>query len=106
MKFPYEEELFWNGPEPSFWSMDHDQDFRIIAAIGFTQATLRNLSKRYQAAWPEAITEMEVRKGTLQIRWRDHDARVMFEGVIAGAWENATNEFMVEHFLPGGGHIG
>ena len=74
---------------------------RLAATWGQACAAVRLLSHRYQRHWAGAITELCDHKGTLQVTWRDEQSRVIFEGVIMGAWERegehggahrATNE--------------
>lgn len=102
MDFPYQVEQYWSGSQPQFWGHPPEgKDDRILMAWGFALATVGGLSKAYQAAWLGAITDLCVRKGTLQIQWRDHTSRLMFEGVIVGAYEQATNEAWTEHFEAG-----
>lgn len=101
MKFPYQQEQYWSDAQPAFWSEPPgSSDIRIHMAWGFALATVAKLSKAYQAEWLGAIIDLDVRKGTLQVQWRDHESRVMFEGVIVGAYEQATNEAWTEHFPP------
>jgi transposase len=37
----------------------------------------------------EAIAEAATRPTTLEVTWRDEQSRILFEGVIMGAWERA-----------------
>jgi len=71
---------------------------RLAGAYGFARATVRNMSSRYQNAFEGAVLMMVDAKGTLEVYWRDHESRVLFEGVIAGAWEN-SGEHVVLHKL-------
>jgi len=71
---------------------------RLNQTWGHANATMRNLSHKYQRLWDGAITELADYKGTLYIIWRDEISRVMFEGVIVGAWE-ANGEHMHSHGL-------
>ena len=60
---------------------------RLGSAWGGACTAVRLLSNRYQARWSEAIVSLNDHKGTLQVTWRDAQSRVMFEGVMMGAWE-------------------
>lgn len=61
---------------------------RLNQVWGYAQATARGLSNKYQRLWDGAIVELADHKGTLIVTWRDELSRIMFEGVILGAWEN------------------
>jgi hypothetical protein len=61
---------------------------RLNQVWGYANATAKNLSNKYQRLWDGAITELADRKGTLCVTWRDELSRLMFEGVILGAWED------------------
>ena len=71
---------------------------RLNEVWGHSNATVRSLSNKYQKLWDGAITELADYKGTLYVTWRDEVSRVMFEGVILGAWE-ANGEHMHSHRL-------
>lgn len=71
---------------------------RLNQTWGHANATARSLSHKYQKLWDGAITELADYKGTLYVTWRDEVSRVMFEGVILGAWE-ANGEHMHSHAL-------
>lgn len=60
---------------------------RLRATFGGACMTVRLLSSSYQRAWDGAIVSLTDDKGTLQVVWRDRESRIMFEGVIMGAWE-------------------
>jgi hypothetical protein len=60
---------------------------RLNEVWGHANATVRSLSHKYENLWDGAITELADYKGTLYVTWRDELSRVMFEGVILGAWE-------------------
>lgn len=71
---------------------------RLHMVWGHAQATAASLSNHYQRHWNGAIVELADYKGTLYVTWRDEISRVMFEGVILGAWE-ANGEHMHAHRL-------
>ena len=60
---------------------------RLATTWGQACATVALLSNRYQHHWDGAIVAMNDHKGTLEVTWRDEQSRVIFEGVIMGAWE-------------------
>lgn len=62
---------------------------RVLAAWGQASATVSLLSNRYQHQWPGAIAALNDHKGTLEVTWRDKQSRILFEGVIMGAWERS-----------------
>jgi len=62
---------------------------RVMAAWGSASAAVALLSHRYQSQWAGAIVELNDHKGTLEVTWRDEQSRMLFEGVIMGAWERA-----------------
>lgn len=62
---------------------------RVLAAWGQASATVSLLSNRYQHQWPGAIAALNDHKGTLEVTWRDEQSRILFEGVIMGAWERS-----------------
>ena len=71
---------------------------RLNDVWGHANSTVRSLSHKYQRMWDGAITELADYKGTLYVTWRDELSRVMFEGVILGAWE-ANGEHAHSHQL-------
>lgn len=71
---------------------------RLLQTWGGACSTIRLLSNRYQRHWDGAVVSMKDHKGTLEVTWRDEQSRVMFEGVIVGAWEN-EGEYMASHAL-------
>jgi hypothetical protein len=75
-----------------------DRIERLNEVWGHANAAVRHLSYKYRKLWDGAITELTDRKGTLYITWRDEVSRVMFEGVILGAWE-ANAEYSGAHSL-------
>lgn len=86
------------GPSFTAYEMPESRVPRLAEAYGFARSTVRQMSVRYQNAFDGAILNLHDHKGTLQVTWRDHDARVIFEGVMAGAWES-SGEHIVEHHL-------
>lgn len=69
---------------------DRDEGFRIHRlhqTWGLAQATVSLLSVKYQLKWDGAILALEDSKGALTVTWKDETSRVLFEGVILGAWE-------------------
>lgn len=60
---------------------------RLHATWGQACAAVALLSHRYQNHWQGAVVGLHDHKGTLQVTWRDEQSRVMFEGVVMGAWE-------------------
>lgn len=78
-----------------------DRIDRLNNVWGCATAAVMHLSNKYQKLWGGAITELTDRKGTLYITWRDEVSRVMFEGVIMGAWE-ANGECICAHSLTRG----
>lgn len=60
---------------------------RVHATWGRACAAVELQSHRYQHRWQGAIVDLNDDRGTLQVTWRDAQSRVMFEGVIMGAWE-------------------
>jgi hypothetical protein len=71
---------------------------RLHIVWGCANAIVRGMSGKYRRIWNGAIVQLEDSKGTLAVTWRDAESRVMFEGVIAGAWE-ANAEHMMAHEL-------
>lgn len=71
---------------------------RVFAAWGQASATVSLLSNRYQRQWPGAIAALNDHKGTLEVTWRDQQSRILFEGVIMGAWER-SGEHAASHAL-------
>jgi len=61
---------------------------RLMSAWGAACAATRLLSNRYRQHWDGAVAAMHDHKGSLEVTWRDEQSRVMFEGVIVGAWED------------------
>lgn len=78
---------FLELPEIDAYNSDTGRLPRLWAAWGAASTTVKLLSARYQNQWPGAIISMHDHKGTLQIVWRDKQSRILFEGVIMGAWE-------------------
>lgn len=68
---------------------EHFRIGRATAAWGSASTTVALLSHRYQNQWPGAIVALNDDKGTLEVTWRDEQSRILFEGVIMGAWERA-----------------
>lgn len=71
---------------------------RLNRVWGHANAIANSLSNHYKHLWNGAITELADYKGVLTITWRDDLSRVMFEGVILGAWES-NGEHLHEHHL-------
>jgi hypothetical protein len=61
---------------------------RLNEVWGYANGTVKSLSNKYQRLWDGAITELADYKGTLHVTWRDQLSRLMFEGIILGAWED------------------
>jgi hypothetical protein len=61
---------------------------RLNELWGYANGTVGSLSNKYQRLWNGAITELADYKGTLYVTWRDELSRLMFEGIILGAWED------------------
>jgi len=74
------------------------REARLVATYGRACAAISLQSYRYRKLFDRAIVELGDRKGTLYVVWRDHESRVMFEGVLMGAWE-AEGEHMGHHDL-------
>lgn len=87
------------GPSFTAYETPESRVPRLAEAYGIARETVARMSVAYQNAFDGAVLGLHDYKGTLQITWRDHEARVMFEGVLAGAWES-SGEHMVEHHLP------
>ncbi|MNV19537.1 hypothetical protein D3C71_1104050 [compost metagenome] len=87
------------GPSFTAYETPESRIPRLAEAYGFARDTVRRMSTSYQNAFDDAVRNMHDHKGTLEVTWRDHEARVIFEGVIAGAWEN-SGEHIVSHHLP------
>ncbi|WP_426026436.1 hypothetical protein [Brevundimonas sp. TSRC1-1] len=106
MKFEYETEVMGanrapgrhEGPSFSAYETPESRVPRLGETYGYARETVRRLSVEYQNAFDTAVLQLHDYKGTLQITWRDHESRVMFGGVMAGAWEH-NGEHMVEHHL-------
>lgn len=108
-RFPYDTDM--SSDEASrpgeelgvpFWKPQREADdrlLRVTRAWGFAEASVQGLSRRYQAVWEGAILDLTDDKGTLVVQWRDHESRVMFEGIIVGAWERSTVEHLTRHVL-------
>jgi hypothetical protein len=60
---------------------------RLVCAWGAASAAVNLMSDKYQSRWNGAIIYLRDHKGALRIIWRDRQSRIMFEGVIVGAWE-------------------
>lgn len=87
------------GPSFTAYESPESRVPRLAEAYGLARATVSRMSVRYQNAFDGAVLSMHDDKGTLEVTWRDHESRVIFEGVIAGAWEN-SGEHIVSHHLP------
>lgn len=77
-------------PSPAISATNAQEEGRIPrlhATWGQACAAVALLSHRYQNHWQGAIVALHDHKGTLEVTWRDEQSRVMFEGVIMGAWE-------------------
>lgn len=87
------------GEEPSVTAYEtpHLRDPRLWRAWGRAEAAVVLMSNRYRNAWHGAIVALHDYKGTLRVSWRDHDSRVMFEGVIMGAWEREGEHSGAHH---------
>jgi hypothetical protein len=86
------------GAKPTLTAYE-TPDWRVpglAQAWGYANATVDLLSQRYQNLWEGAVVTLHDHKGVLEITWRDHETRMLFEGVMAGAWER-TGEPCVEH---------
>lgn len=87
---------------PAFSATNEDTEGwrlpRLAMAWGAACSTVRALSCRYQHHWDGAVVEMRDHKGTLEVAWRDEQSRVMFEGVLVGAWER-QGECVASHSL-------
>lgn len=62
---------------------------RLNQTWGRADTVAQMLSGKYQRLWERAIVALSDYKGTLYVTWRDEVSRVMFEGVILGAWEKS-----------------
>jgi len=94
------EEIVWvSGPRLTAYN-DHEPDRlpRLARVAGAANAAVRLMSHRYRRMWVGAVIELHDHKGTLLITWRDVPSRIMFEGVILGAWE-ANAEHAHAHAL-------
>lgn len=89
------------GPSFTAYETPEDRVSRLAETYGYARETVKRLSVHYQNAFDGAVVSMHDHKGTLEITWRDHESRVIFEGVMAGAWEH-NGEHMVEHHLAEG----
>lgn len=86
------------GPSFTAYEMPADRVPRLTRTYAYAQDTVRRMSTAYQNSFDGAVMNLHDHKGVMEITWRDHDARVMFEGVMAGAWEK-SGEPIVEHHL-------
>jgi hypothetical protein len=86
------------GPSFTAYETPESRVPRLAEAYGLARDTVRRMSTRYQNAFDDAVINMHDYKGTLEVTWRDHESRVIFEGVIAGAWEG-IGEHIVSHHL-------
>lgn len=75
-------------PVISAYNADAFRMPRLYRAWGRAEATVRLLSTRYRNSWSGAIVSLHDEKGTLEVLWRDKLSRIMFEGVIVGAWRD------------------
>ncbi len=89
------------GPMFSAYETPETRIPRLAGAYGFARATVKQMSTRYQNAFEGSVVSLHDHKGTLEIVWRDRVSRMIFEGVVAGAWEN-SGEHIVLHKLAGG----
>jgi hypothetical protein len=71
---------------------------RLARVLGAANAAVKLMSHRYQRLWSGAVIELHDHKGALRVTWRDVPSRVMFEGVVLGAWE-AEGEHCHAHAL-------
>lgn len=72
---------------------------RLACAWGQASAAVTLMSDKYRSRWNGAIVSLHDHKGMLRIVWRDTQSRIMFEGVIVGAWQR-LGEFWCSHDLP------
>lgn len=86
------------GPAFTAYETPESRVPRLAEAYGHARAAVKQMSVRYQNAFDGAVLSYHDHKGTLEVEWRDHEARVIFEGVVAGGWE-AVGEHMVLHRL-------
>lgn len=86
------------GPSFTAYETPESRVPRLAEAYGHARSAVNQMSVRYQNAFDGAVVNMHDHKGTLQVTWRDHEARVIFEGVVAGGWE-AVGEHIVQHHL-------
>lgn len=96
-----EEELAeWvDGPQLTAYNAhEPDRLERLSRTLGAAQASVRLMSRRYRRLWVGAVVELHDHKGTLLVTWRDIPSRIMFEGVVLGAWE-ANGEHLHAHAL-------
>lgn len=89
------------GPSFTAYETPEDRVPRLAEAYGHARGAVQQMSVRYQNAFDGAVLNMHDHKGTLEVTWRDHEARVIFEGAIAGGWE-AVGEHIVSHRLAAG----
>lgn len=71
---------------------------RLARVLGAAKAAVSLMSHRYRRLWSGAVIELHDHKGTLLVTWRDVPSRIMFEGVVLGAWE-ANAEHAHAHTL-------
>ena len=86
------------GPSFTAYETPESRVPRLAETYGFARETVKRMSIGYQNLFDGAVVNLHDHKGTMEVTWRDHEARMMFEGVLAGAWEN-NGEHMVEHHL-------
>ena len=86
--------------DPKFYGED-SRISRLATTWGRACAAVSLMSNKYQRLFAGAVVEMGDRKGTLEVLWRDDLSRVMFEGVVCGAWE-ANGEHCHVHGLANG----
>ena len=90
------------GHVPKMYA-EREADFRISRlnqVWGSAELVARTLSNAYRRLWDGSIVSLADRKGTLYVTWRDEVSRIMFEGIILGAWE-ANGEHAHHHEIAG-----
>jgi hypothetical protein len=95
--FPYDESMYSPAEDQRDWRAEvtlsatnqHEAGRmpRLHRAWGRIQAMVAQLSDRYRIAFAGAVSRLHDHKGELEVTWRDAQARIMFEGVVIGAWE-------------------